>query len=350
MLDKASQKHDNTEIMLKGVRALVYNRSHLITQLDKEVVLLNDSVKAIKLVIDSMDVEINMLQDHFTELLYQALKNKHRQESISSILNSKRFAEAYQKYRLMEEMTKYRNAQLKLILDKQRVNRANLQAYLSSLKQRNQLLDDKEREVKKLEKAIAREQKVLEMLDGKKKEIKKELEQKLTQLAQLNSLIQDEIAKGGIESDSNWTTYEQKLYPNLSPYFEKNKGKLPWPSADYIISGHFGSAPHPDFKNITIQNNGVDLLVHPGSTIHAVFDGKITRVIMLPGMGTTLLIKHDRYYTIYANLETIFVNQNDEVSTGDKIGKVPKGEDLQEFHFEIWEGAKKRNPEYWLGL
>jgi murein hydrolase activator len=351
MLDNTISKQENAFQLLKGVRALVNNRIRLINNLDSEVKRLNDTIDLLNTQMQKTNAEISIMKEDFSALLYEGLKAKNRQIFINDILSSKKFNEAYQKLKLLEKLAAFRKGQLGQIIDKQTVSRKQLQNLLDKKQNRSAVLENKSRELGRLERAEAREQKVLVLLKGKESKIKSDLRMKQSQLVLLESQIIKEIKKGSLgTSKASRPVHEQVLYPDLSPYFEKNKGELPWPANDYIVSGRFGSHQHPDFENITTQNNGIDLLVNPSTSITAVFDGVVSKVMVIPGLGKTVLIKHDQFYTVYANLESIFVKVNSEVSTGERLGLVADGTQLKDFHFELWEGIKKRNPELWLGL
>lgn len=349
MLDKTAAKQENAKVMLKGVRALMVQRTNLVEQLDYQLVALDDSIDDKNFEIKVLERAIDTMKQEFADLLYESYKNKNRQSVFHELLNSRALSEAYQKISLMEKLAIYRKTQLNLILDQQSINRARLSELLDIKQSRSMVLREKQNELKRLEYSIEKEKKVIALLKGKEKELASELSQKQQQLNKLESSIREAIAQGqAAGSDSSWKAYEQELYPDLLPYFDRNKGRLPWPVKDYIVSGQFGSSAHPDMENVMIQNNGVDLLVNPSESVHAVFDGIVSRVMRIPGLGISLLIKHDNYYTVYANLDNIFVSESDEVSTGQRIGQAINGNDLVEFHFELWKGARKQNPEHWL--
>jgi murein hydrolase activator len=69
----------------------------------------------------------------------------------------------------------------------------------------------------------------------------------------------------------------------------------------------------------------------------------------VPGMQTSVLIRHGSYYTVYANLSEVTCIQGEKVSPSAVIGRVGKNqENISELHFEIWKGVTKLNPESWI--
>jgi septal ring factor EnvC (AmiA/AmiB activator) len=63
-----------------------------------------------------------------------------------------------------------------------------------------------------------------------------------------------------------------------------------------------------------------------------------------------VLVQHGEYFTLYSNLEQVFVKRDDKVVTKQPIGIVQTNEDdgKTEIHLEIWRGGNKMDPEAWI--
>lgn len=105
---------------------------------------------------------------------------------------------------------------------------------------------------------------------------------------------------------------------NLSGPFAQNKGNLPWPVKTGSITGYFGRQDHPTIKGIKITNNGIDIRTSKGAEVYAIFEGKVAGTQFIPGYKHTVIIQHGNYYSVYSNLEQIFVKRNDLI----KMAKV----------------------------
>ena len=70
----------------------------------------------------------------------------------------------------------------------------------------------------------------------------------------------------------------------------------------------------------------------------------------IPTYGNIIIIDHgDEYSTVYANLDSIFINEDEYVASDTIIGTVSNsGNKRRLLHFEIWKKDKKLNPESWL--
>ena len=67
-------------------------------------------------------------------------------------------------------------------------------------------------------------------------------------------------------------------------------------------------------------------------------------------MNKVVIIRHGEFLTVYSNLEEVTVQDGQEISTKQTIGKVHTNpDDLKtEYHFEIWQGKNIQNPQEWL--
>ena len=136
----------------------------------------------------------------------------------------------------------------------------------------------------------------------------------------------------------------------MSGSFLQNKGKLPYPVAQGIITGRYGLSPHPTQPKVTVNNNGVDISTTKGAKARSVFDGEVCFVTS-QGNNNAILIRHGLYFTLYSNLEKVFVKVGDKVTTGQDIGRihtnVSDGKTI--LHFEIWqENRTTVNPAVWI--
>lgn len=130
--------------------------------------------------------------------------------------------------------------------------------------------------------------------------------------------------------------------------FASNKGKLAMPVYG-TISHRFGKQPHPVFKNIWEENNGIKIAVAKGTVAKCVYPGTVSS-ILASGDGTrTVVVKHGDYFTIYANLATTSVVKNQQISAGTPVGVV--GEDFDGSYtldFQIWNGSTPVDPLGWV--
>ena len=138
----------------------------------------------------------------------------------------------------------------------------------------------------------------------------------------------------------------------LASSFAQNKGRLPAPiRGSYSILRTFGVHQHSEHNRVQVNSSGVDFGVNGDSRAYAVFSGVVSRVFVIPGYGTAVILRHGNYLTVYANLSSVAVSTGSCVSTGQSIGSVgasPDGSSGRLLHFQLWHERTKLNPLAWI--
>jgi murein DD-endopeptidase MepM/ murein hydrolase activator NlpD len=102
-------------------------------------------------------------------------------------------------------------------------------------------------------------------------------------------------------------------------------------------------------KNVTVENNGIDITTTKGSTVRSLFEGEVVNVIFNPSFQKGVIIKHGEYYTVYTGLTSLNVKAGDKVNTKQSIGTVyTSDDDRTEVHLEIWKGTTLMDPSGWI--
>jgi len=163
---------------------------------------------------------------------------------------------------------------------------------------------------------------------------------------EIKKLIEEEARKAREANRINRLTPAEKL---IDGSFGVNRGGLPWPTEQGIITGKYGERAHPILRGIKIKSNGIDISTTEESKVRAVFEGEVTKVIAILGANYTVIIKHGNYRTVYQNLISVNVKAGDKVEIKEYIGSL--GEDSNKaavLHFELWNKMDALNPEVWL--
>ena len=135
-----------------------------------------------------------------------------------------------------------------------------------------------------------------------------------------------------------------------SSSFAGNRGHLPWPVGRGFISQRFGRHPHPVLRNVTVENRGVDIQTDAGEAVRSCFDGKVLTITNIAGMNTIVMIQHGDFFTVYAKLRSVSVQEGQRVRAREIIGTVATdGEGTSEVQFQVWHNSANLNPESWLG-
>ena len=146
---------------------------------------------------------------------------------------------------------------------------------------------------------VTQKKNLVKQLKKKKREIEDDIKNKEKTArkleAELKRIIEEERKKIKTSgSKESMTPYERVI----SNDFEKNFGRLPWPTQKGIITGQYGEHPHPDYKSVMVRNDGIYISTAKGEEARSVFKGVVSRVFNIPGENYTVIIKHGQYYSL----------------------------------------------------
>ena len=352
-----TQKSKKTSLnQLVIIKNQIAKREKLIETINSEMKTVDDQINMNTEILDELQSDLDHLKEEYASMIYYAYKNRSSFDRLMFIFASDDFNQAFRRIKYFEQYTSYRKTQVQLILTtKTEIDSTNKILEV----QKNEkliLLTSLKSERDMLSKERSQQNVVYQSLGKKEKELAKTIKQKEKAAKKLQAEIEKIIAEEiRLASEKSGTTKTGSfaLTPDemeLSANFEENKGGLPWPVENGVISSTFGEHFHPVLKQVKTKNNGIDVLTDENMKTRAVFSGEVTRVISIPNYNYVIMIRHGEYLTVYSNLSEVYVKKGDQVETKQSIGKVytDKKEMKTEIHFELWKGKTLLNPANWL--
>lgn len=357
---------------LSILKKKIDSRQKLINNISKQMNILNGEITNTQKSIIELNNEIEVLKKEYAKMLRYAQKNRTATDKILFIFSSKDYRQAYQRFVFFRQ---YGDMQKNMMYNIQnKFDELEKKTSELTIKKKNQenLLQQEEKNKKVLTSEQAVKQKNISQLTKKEKQLAKQIKEKQQRRKKLQNQINQAIAaevrkQTNIASKKNAnksSTSEPKAQKSkkqeyvmsatpeevqLSNSFSANRGKLPWPTEQGVVTSSFGTHPHPDIKGIMIENNGIDIRTPKGASIRAVFEGVVSKVFTGPNGQQIIIIRHGEYLSVYTNLSSVNVSNGSKVSTKQKLGTVyTNGENVSEFNFQVWKGNNKQNPSSWI--
>lgn len=358
LLEKTAKTKKNSLSQLRQLNKKISSRQSLIQAMGQEVRLFSDSISNQEIVLDSLELDLNLLKNEYAEMIRNAYKNRSSYDKMMFLFSSDNFNQAFKRLKYFQQYAQYRQGQAEHIIQtKEKIDaQINLLEAIKTSKQG--LLKAKLNERNVLAQEKDKQQVVVNSLKGKEKELKKELKQKQVAAKKIDNaiakIIEEEIRKA--REAAKKAGKNDKGFPltpearELSNSFASNKGKLPWPVGEGVVIGQFGEHPHPTLRNVKVQNNGIDISTKKGNIGRSVFSGTVSKVIIIPGEGKAILVNHGEYFTLYSYFKEVYVAAGDKITTKQNIGLLisDESEVTSNMHLEIWKGMTKLNPESWI--
>ena len=124
--------------------------------------------------------------------------------------------------------------------------------------------------------------------------------------------------------------------------YQFTTSKLLWPLKGQVIT-NFGEI-HDKHHNVTLLNNGIDIVVDKPMEVKAVDFGVVVFAELFMNYGRLIIIDHHNgYFSLYSNNGNLLVTKDDVVSLGQPIAIAGKKNNSESYmlHFEL---RKHRTP------
>lgn len=335
-------------------------REALLNNISVQLKTLNSDVKLLSAEIRMLDKQLIGLEQQYKRMIVQAYKMRNEAASIFFVISSSNFNQASKRLEYLNQLTKYRANQIQRI-KALRKKIEEKQAMVQEKKMDQEiLLLNKEKERSSYLKDRDKKLNVIKSLEGKEKELQEELigqRSKANEIKKaINFAIRKEIAEAQKREKSKPKTLAETEEVQLNNAgFEGNKGRFPWPVVKGEITKGYGKQAHPIHVGVYTYNKGIDISTVKGASVRAIYEGKVTSIINIPGAGKAVIVSHGNYRTIYSNLQTVYVQKGDKLETKQEVGALLLNVNgkISEVHFEIIKITSEGkitnlNPSFWL--
>ncbi|MFC2102155.1 murein hydrolase activator EnvC family protein [Bacteroidota bacterium] len=352
LLDQTKKNKETSLRDLQLINNRIKKRESLINTISSEINEVNRKIRDDQVMINNRSKELKELKNEYARMIYYAYKLTKAQNRLLFIFSAKDFNQAYQRLKYYQQYTTYRRKQA----DRIREAQISLSKQMHSLEltrvEKIKLADAEAGEKLKLDKEKQLKGNTIQDLSKKEKQLLARLRTNQQALQKLKKEIERILAEEAKAraSDKNRDAGVKAAEMRLSSNFASNKGQLPWPTDQGVVSSTFGEHQHPVLKYVKVNNNGIDILTGQNAPVKAVFNGVVSKVLSIPNLNKVVMLRHGDYLTVYSNLDEVMVSSGQSVATGQVIGKAhfDKDEGKSEINFQVWKAKTIMNPQQWL--
>ena len=344
-LKSITSKQKATTQQLNLIQRKVTSRKALISEIDRKIAIVEDQMTQKQREINRLNKELDTLKTYHENLIYNTYRNRDRRVWFMYILSSESIGQGYRRFAFLKSLSGAVRQQAGKIKEKQdeleqeRAKLAEIKAEAQAAKA------EREAEYRKLVAEEKQSKEDMRKLAKSERQYRNELSAKRKEVERLNKEIQKILKSTVAEQKKDQT----KVDAALSKQFAQNKGKLPWPLRQAVVTERFGVHNHPVYKNLKLPDNpGVTFSTTKGAEVFSVFDGEVRKIVVMPGYNQCVLVQHGEYFTFYCKLGKVNVKSGQKLKTGDIIGTLETDGNNSSLHFQIWKGTDKQNPEAWL--
>ncbi len=346
ILTQTATRKKNSLGELNAMNQRIREQENLIGSIKSEISLLETEIDENNDIINALEDDLKKLRQEFSAMLYAAQKANNNTTKLTFLFSSESFDQLVMRLQYMEQYAATRRHQAQQIRKVQEELSGQVEVIRAQRDEKNLLLSEQMRESENLVSLKDKQNKLVRSLVKEEKNLKRDLDNTKQAVAKLDKLIEAAIKEEMARASAKAKSAESVA---LSSSFEENKTKFPWPVSSGFVSLGFGRQNHPILKGIVIQNNGVNIQTKEDEKVKTVFDGEVRKVAFIPTLGSTVIINHGEYLTVYAGLKEVFVRAGQKVSTNQEIGKVfSNNEGVSELRFQIFKNTTALDPQVWL--
>ena len=338
---------------LEDIQLKISVRDRLIRINNSQVNNLNNIISNQNERIADLEVDLKKLKDEYSKIVFSSYKKRSSEMKLMFLFASDNINQAFRRFQYFKQYSKYRKEQANKIVSLQEEISNNIDSLDKRKIEKQKVVKENQSVRQTLNQDRIQQNNLYNNLLKDQKNYAVEIQEKEKQARLIDNEIQKLIRLAIAESNNNNNSSNFALTPEgrlISSNFQSNKGRLPWPVREGVITRRFGTQPHPVVRTTTINSNGISIATSANSIAYSVFEGEVLSVYGFSGGNPGVLIRHGKYISNYQNLSSIFVKKGDKVMANDEIGIVFTNESTGKtvLKFNIFNELKPENPAIWL--
>ena len=338
---------------LEDIQLKISVRDRLIRINNSQVNNLNNIISNQNERIADLEVDLKKLKDEYSKIVFSSYKKRSSEMKLMFLFASDNINQAFRRFQYFKQYSKYRKEQANKIVSLQEEISNNIDSLDKRKIEKQNVVKENQSVRQTLNQDRIQQNNLYNNLIKDQKNYAVEIQEKEKQARLIDNEIQKLIRLAIAESNNNNNSSNFALTPEgrlISSNFQSNKGRLPWPVREGVITRRFGTQPHPVVRTTTINSNGISIATSANSIAYSVFEGEVLSVYGFSGGNPGVLIRHGKYISNYQNLSSIFVKKGDKVMANDEIGIVFTNESTGKtvLKFNIFNELKPENPTIWL--
>jgi murein hydrolase activator len=359
ILDETSQQKKTSLGELTALNQRIQQQESLIASIKNEIYFLDADIGENNQIIRALGEDLEKLKQEYSSMLFAAQKANGKSNKLMFLFSAKSFNQLLMRLKYMEQYGKARAEQADAINRVQKILGEQVKQTEIIKGQKNNLLQDQLRENDNLASLKQKQKTVVRSLEKEEKRLRRDLDETEKAVAvldkRINEIIKEEIERAAREARERETKAKaSKTVPEvvpsvaLSSSFEENKAKFSWPTSGFV-SQKFGRQNHPVLKNIVLQNDGINIQTKQDEKVTAIFEGEVRAVAFIPAIGSSIIISHGEYFTVYSGLKDVQVKRGQKVAANQEIGHLLVNSDgISELRFQIRKNTVALDPQAWL--
>lgn len=358
ILSETAQQKKSSLGVLSALAQRILQQEALILSIQSEIELMAMDIGENNEILKALQADLSRLKKEYAAMVFSAQKSSGGVSKLMFLFSAATFDQLAMRMKYMEQYSAARKEQVAVIKKVQEQLAEQVLVIEGKKDDKNKLLNEELTEKNNLEGLKQKQNSIVRSLTKEEKRLKSDLNESKLAVAKLDKLINDiireEMERAAREAAAAAAKIKGKEPTRatqslaLSNSFEENKNKFPWPASGFI-SQKFGRQNHPVLKGIVLQNDGINIQTAQSEKVKSIFLGEVRAVAFIPTLGSSVIISHGEYFTVYSGLKEVFVKKGQKLTSNQEIGRVlVNSEGISELRFQIRKNTTALDPQVWL--
>jgi len=367
-----AETQNNKKASLKQlalIKRKINAREDLVNGINREVRQLDETIYLNERDIYRLKKELDTLRVKYAKSIVFAYKNRSSYEYLNFLFSATNFNDAIKRMAYLKSYRQNRETQAATIAKSEHMLTEKIGVLSQNKKERLGTLEIQSKQLKVLQEDKKEQDVVVAQLKGREKELSAQMKEREKQRQKVNTAFnavirremeearkKDEARKKQLEDQKKaqtkvdaatntstpkpkpsnndepitgvTTTVKDRSYSPLestpegremSINFENNKGRLPWPVSNGVVTIEYGVQAIEGTK-LNRKSDGIEIAVPVGTAVRCVADGEVALAGEVDG-EMIVIVKHGKYFTGYQNLSSVSVSRGQELKAGSLLGK-----------------------------
>ena len=359
ILSETARQKKNSLGVLSALTQRILQQEALVISIQSEIELMLMDIGENNEILKALQADLSRLKEEYAAMVFSAQKSSGGVSKLMFLFSAATFDQLAMRIKYMEHYSTARKEQAAVIKKVQEQLAEQVLVIEGKRDEKNKLLNEELTEKNNLEGLKQKQNSIVRSLTKEEKRLKSDLNESKLAVAKLDKLINDiireemeraarEAAEAAAKNKSKEPTRGTESLAALSNSFEENKAKFPWPASGFI-SQKFGRQNHPVLKGIVLQNDGINIQTAQSEKVKSIFLGEVRAVAFIPTLGSSVIISHGEYFTVYSGLKDVIVKKGQKLAINQEIGRVlVNSEGISELRFQIRKNTTALDPQTWL--
>ena len=321
-------------VTLVALRGQISQRNTLLDNIKKSISAAELEIEYNLTTLKSLQIRVKSIEDQYAIILRSKYVRKLTGSKWITIFSASNINEAFLKWNYYRQFDAYRDSKIKE-LDSIRkiVSRKNDEIKNYAL-ENSVLIQEQQQQNSELQKRIEQQNELLKDLQKDKTILQSQLlvikENRESLNQAIESRVLGELSGAKVGSDRSRSTEDNPVIV---------KGEVILPITNGFIENFAIDEDEEKVKTISIS-------AAKDARVISIAPGKVVSVKSVNGYGKMVILKHDDYYSIYANMNDVMVSIGSLVEKKTELGSVDSVEN--KLHFELWKDKVRLDANEWL--